>query len=106
MLLTHKDYSERNNTAKKTLHDIFRQLSKVITIHSPGPHAVDVGARVEVLQPGLVALADLAQQVDPFLLLDAVGRLDVEGPFFPHNLDKNETKTNRLDMLIPCVRPS
>lgn len=52
----------------------------------PGPHAVDVGTGMEVLQPGFVALADLAQQVDPFLLFDAVGCLNVEWPFLADDL--------------------
>lgn len=49
--------------------------------------------RVKVIQTSGVALTYLAEQVDPLLLLDAIGRLNVKSAFFANDL-VNKTNTN------------
>jgi len=47
-------------------------------LNSPRPLAADECTRMERVQPSLVVLADLDEQVHPLFLLDAVRRLYIE----------------------------
>lgn len=58
---------------------------------------------MKMLQPCFIALADLTQQVDPFLLLDTVGRLDVQRSFLADNLKQKlfVSETENVDKTYP-----